>query len=132
MRWLTAKSWSPYLIGVGIGVLSWFTFLTVDSPIGISTTFVRAVGFVEKAVVPEHVAQNPYLSKNGPKVDWQFLLVLGVFVGALASSRLSGDRAKESVPAFWEHRFGPSKTRRYVAAFLGGFLVLFGARLADG
>lgn len=132
MKWLTMKSWSPYVIGAGIGVLSWFAFLTADSPIGISTTFARAVGFAERAVAPEHVAQTPYLSKHGPKSDWQFLLVAGVFVGAFLASWWSGDRAKERVPALWERRFGPSVARRYAAAFLGGFLVLFGARLADG
>jgi hypothetical protein len=27
---LTRKSWPPYLVGVGIGVLSWFAFATAD------------------------------------------------------------------------------------------------------
>ena len=27
---LSEKSWSPYVVGVGIGVLSWFAFLTAD------------------------------------------------------------------------------------------------------
>lgn len=132
MKWLTAKSWSPYAVGAAIGVLSWFAFLTADTPIGVSTTFVRAVASAEKAVVPEHVDRTPYLAKHAPKVDWQLLLVIGVFVGAFLSAWWSGDRARERVPALWESRFGPGVVRRYVAAFLGGFLVLFGARLADG
>jgi uncharacterized membrane protein YedE/YeeE len=36
------------------------------------------------------------------------------------------------VPALWQWRFGPSRIRRYGMAFLGGVLLLFGARLADG
>jgi len=132
MKWLTMKSWSPYVIGAGIGLLTWFTLLTVDTPLGVSTTFVRAVGSLEKSVAPDHVAQNPYLSKHGPKLDWQALLVLGVFLGAFLSAWWSGDRSKEKVPALWERRFGPGVARRYVAAFVGGFLILFGARLADG
>src|SRR5687767_2064979 len=78
MKWLTLKAWSPYAVGAGIGMLSWFAFLTADTPIGTSTTFVRAVAAAEKAVVPEHVARNPYFAKTGPRLDWQALLVAGL------------------------------------------------------
>jgi hypothetical protein len=27
----TMKSWSPYVVGVSIGVLSWFTFATANN-----------------------------------------------------------------------------------------------------
>lgn len=132
MRWLKAPRWSPYVVGAGIGLLSWFTFLSADSPLGTSTTFVRAMAFAEKAVAPEHVAENPYFKKTGPKIDWQFALVVGLFIGAFVSSRLSGDRLDERVPELWERRFGPSVRLRAAGAFLGGLLLLFGARLADG
>lgn len=132
VRWLKAPSWSPYLVGALIGVLSWFTFLTADTPLGVSTTFVRAAAWVEKAVVPSHVSNTPYFQKNGPKIDWQFMLVIGLFAGAFLSAWLSGDRNAERVPALWERRFGPGVGRRAAAAFLGGVLLLYGARLADG
>ncbi|MBT8043399.1 MAG: YeeE/YedE family protein, partial [Verrucomicrobiae bacterium] len=34
--------------------------------------------------------------------------------------------------AVWKERMGGSVTRRYVGAFLGGAILLFGARLAGG
>ncbi|NQU37035.1 MAG: hypothetical protein HQ526_05485 [Actinobacteria bacterium] len=37
-------SWSPYVVGVGIGVLSWLTFLFSDHALGISTAFAKTVG----------------------------------------------------------------------------------------
>jgi hypothetical protein len=37
-----------------------------------------------------------------------------------------------NVPALWERRFGARPALRYAASFLGGFLILFGARLAGG
>jgi len=43
---------SPYLVGVGMGALSWITFLALDKQLGVSTTFVRAVGAVERSVAP--------------------------------------------------------------------------------
>jgi uncharacterized protein len=60
------------------------------------------------------------------------MLVVGVFLGAFASSQLSGDRDKVVVPKLWEQRFGPSTLRRLVVAFLAGALMMFGARLAQG
>jgi hypothetical protein len=132
MSWLKKRAWSPYVVGALIGVLSWFTFVAADKPLGASTTFVRGVGFAEQAVVPLHAAANAYFEKTKIKVDWQMLLVAGVFLGAWLSSRLSGDRQAERVPALWRARFGPSVGLRYGAAFLGGALLLFGARLAGG
>jgi hypothetical protein len=120
------------LAGALIGVLSWFTFATVDKPLGTSTTFVRGVGLAEQAVASAHVAGNEYFQKTKLTVNWQMLLVVGMFFGALISSRLSGDNAVEHVPELWRKRFGPSVVKRYAVAFLGGALLLFGARLAGG
>ena len=53
-------------------------------------------------------------------------------VGAIVASTLSGDRRVEHVPAIWQARFGPGRRRRYLGAFVGGALLLFGARLAGG
>ena len=36
------------------------------------------------------------------------------------------------MPTLWAQRFGPRPAFRYAACFLGGFLILFGARLAGG
>lgn len=54
-------------------------------------------------------------------------------VGGFLSSKLSGDRAPgEKIPALWQRRFGPSVGARYGAAFVGGFLLMLGARVAQG
>ena len=49
---LILKSWPPYAVGVGIGLLSWFAFATADHPLGISTAFEDTAALTEKAVVP--------------------------------------------------------------------------------
>ena len=38
----------------------------------------------------------------------------------------------ESVPSVWAERFGASRTRRYALAAAGGFILIFGARMAGG
>ncbi len=45
MDWLTMERWSPYAVGIGIGVLSWITFLLSDKPIGAPPPFPGRVGW---------------------------------------------------------------------------------------
>lgn len=134
MTILRQKSWSPYLAGVGIGLLSWFSFATANRPLGITTAFENTGALVTKAISPSQSASNPYFQapEKNPKIDWEWTLVIGVFLGAYVSSKRSGDRATGSIPALWERRFGPGKPFRYGAAFASGALMLFGARVAGG
>ena len=130
------RSWSPYVVGAGIGMLSWFTFATADKPIGITTAFEYSAALTEGAAAP-HVTQ-PYLAETAkenktPKIDWQWMLVVGVLLGAYLSSKLSGDRApEEKVPPLWRWRFGDKPAVRYAGAFAGGFIMMLGARIAQG
>ncbi|MEX0613111.1 MAG: YeeE/YedE thiosulfate transporter family protein [Pirellulales bacterium] len=134
---LSEKSWSPYVVGALIGVLSWFAFATADKPIGITTAFEHTAALAERAAVPGFEQQNEYFATkeaegNSPKIGWEWMLVLGVFFGALLSAGLSGDRTKLWVPPLWASRFGPSRIKRLTAAFLSAALMMFGARLAQG
>ena len=133
-----ASRWSPYVAGAIVGVLGVLSVVVtttlLDKPhyLGASTTFVRVVGFVEKAVADTHVAENDYFSRTKIKVDWQMLFVFGVFVGALCSAWLGKTFKTESVPTIWLQRFGPNPVVRAVGAFIGGVILMFGARLAGG
>lgn len=134
---LTMKSWSPYIAGAGIGLLSWFAFATADRPIGVTTAFEYSAALAEKAAVPHVEQTNEYFAKKKaegkpPKIDWEWMLVIGVFVGAMISSSLSGDRGAPVVPPLWRWRFGDSAAKRLAAAFFAGALMMFGARLAQG
>ena len=131
--------WSPYCVGAGIGVLSWVTFGLMDKALGVSTTMVRAAGALEKITAKAHVESNEYFIKYlgtavepKPVFEWQFALVVMLVLGAFFSAWLSGEKFREDVPRLWEWRFGPSRVVRNVMAFLGGVVLLFGARLAGG
>jgi uncharacterized protein len=131
-------SWSPYLAGALAGLLAvasaWATtaLMGKTSYLGTSTTFVRAAGLLERAAAPERVDANEYFKKEKVQVDWQFMLVIGILLGALAGSLTDKSFKLESVPPTWENRFGPSISKRALGAFLGGIVAMIGARLADG
>jgi hypothetical protein len=131
MNLLKKKEWSPYAAGGLVGLLSCFAILTVK-PLGASTTFARTAAMIEKIFNPGHVAKLPYFAKYGPKIDWQWMLVLGILLGAFASSKLSGQFEARFVPPMWAERFGTGKFKRWIVALIGGILLMFGARMAGG
>lgn len=134
---LRVKSWSPYAVGIGVGLLSWLTFATADEPIGITTAFEHTAALAEKAAVPRVEETNEYFASKRaegkpPIIGWQWMLVVGVYIGAVISSALSRDWSPTSVPPLWAWRFGNSAPKRLTVAFLSGALMMFGARLAQG
>ena len=132
MNWLREVQWSPYVVGIGIGVLSWLTWLISKKPIGCSTSFARSAGMIEKLIRGKQVEDRPYYQETKPTVDWQWMLVAGMVFGAVISSLLSGDFGWQWIPARWAAAFGTNTLLRVVAAFLGGILLGFGARWAGG
>ncbi len=132
--------WSPYLVGAGIGLLSWCTFYFMGKALGTSTSFVGVAGAGLCAVAPEHACQNAYIlkeygAKDGgfkPIFDWQMSLDIALIAGSFLAAWLGGTLKAESVPSLWAQRFGSSVMKRYVAAFIGGFILIFGARMAGG
>jgi threonine/homoserine/homoserine lactone efflux protein len=131
MNCLRRKDWSPYIGGAIIGILSWIAFLTV-APLGASTSYVRTSGMIEKLFASDHVNSLPYYLKEVPMIDWQWMFVFGVLIGAFISAWLSGTLYKRFVPVMWQERFGGNRWKRWIFAFVGGVILMFGARMADG
>lgn len=132
MSSLTKQRWSPYLAGALLGALSWFAFLTAGQPLGVSSTFVRTAGMVEAIAAPDHVRDNAYYTATKVKLDWEWMIVLGILAGAWLGAKLAKQPDEDAVPPLWASRFGQSRGKRWAGAFLGGMLLIFGARLAGG
>jgi uncharacterized membrane protein YedE/YeeE len=130
---VTRVDWSPYLIGIAIGVLSWVVFVVVNNPLGITTSLAQVSGAVATPVMgAQAVAENAYWAKNAFKLDYGTIFLVGTLLGGLVSALMAGNWRVETVPEVWRDRFGPSVTKRYVVAFLGGIIAMYGARLANG
>lgn len=130
---LARPAWNPYVVGIGIGILCWLVFAIVDKPLGISTALSEAAGACAIPFVgTEAVKANPYWAKHSPAWNYGALFLVGTFLGALLSAILSRSFRVETVPTVWIQRFGPSPAKRLIAAFAGGIILLYGARLAGG
>ncbi|MCB1415655.1 MAG: YeeE/YedE family protein [Nitratireductor sp.] len=138
--------------GLALGLVFLAAVLLVK-PIGVSTQFVIFDGILWDAVNPSVVVEsseaksgyaspNAYLNKSGGKyaknvanpVNYSFVFVLAMIGGALLSGVLRGGvaRAERAMPQIWRANFGDNPWKRYAAAFVAGFVVLYGARLAGG
>ncbi len=128
----TMQRWSPYVVGILIGMLSWVSFLLSDKPLGVSTAYARTAGMVEEYFKGPSVRERPYYKQYVPKIGWEWMLVAGLVVGAFTSAILSGEFRLEVVPALWNETFGHTPFKRLLVALIGGIFMGLGARWADG
>jgi uncharacterized protein len=129
---LFEATWSPYIVGAGIGILVCLALLLSDRPIGCSSGYVKARGLIGEAISSRHVEKNEYYREVAPVVDWSLTLIPGIVIGAFISSMLSGTFKVAIVPTFWSSTFGSNPYVRIVVALAGGILLAFGARWAGG
>ena len=87
---------------------------------------------IERLLRGKKVEKKAYYQNIKLQIDWQWMLVLGIVIGAIISSLVSKDFAWQWVPPTWAAAFGASPLLRILLAALGGIFLGFGARWADG
>jgi uncharacterized membrane protein YedE/YeeE len=115
-------------LGIIFGLVSAISIFTWG-PIGVSGTYPRLIGALLRWADPAYATANPYLEKMGSLLKPESFLVLGLVIGGFLAARL-GRRVKPALEMI--HATERSVTRRYTDAFIGGFLIIFGARVAGG
>jgi hypothetical protein len=107
-----------------------FIFATHGPPAS-SSGYVSMIKSVLNVIAPGYASGKRHYSALPGVESWLFAFVVGMAVGGFIAGRTARRRI-DDVPAIWRKRFGPSRWKRYLATFIGGFLILFGARLAGG
>jgi len=154
-EFIFAKQFGWLSSGIALGLIFLIATALVK-PIGVSTQFVILDGIVYNAVAKDlivkddnakkgYVSTNAYLNKSGGKyakhvanpLNYSFVFVIAMLVGGFIAAKMQTKEAKNKhtcnvVPKVWRDNFGHSHNKRYIGVFLGGVLVLFGARLAGG
>lgn len=152
-KFIMQKQWSWFASGLALGTAFLLAVLLVK-PIGVSTQFVILDAAIWDAIDDSVIVQdsssksgysspNAYLNKSGGKyaknaanpLNYSFVFVVSMILGGFAASRMQSTRdrnADKAIPDVWRERFGGALWKRYAAAFIGGVLVLIGARLAGG
>jgi hypothetical protein len=121
---------SPYLAGVGLGLVLLAAFAVVGRGLGASGAF-SSVAAASIAAASRGQTANPavaeYLGAGGPLRDWLVIEIVGVVIGGFASAWLAGRLAGgvERGP-----RIG--RRARLATGFGGGVVMGVGAKLARG
>lgn len=132
-RAFPGPAWSPYLVGAGIGVLSWLTFYFADKPIGASSFYATVAGAIGRLFSRRHTDSLQYYKDNPPAFGWETVLVLATIAGAFIAALTGGEFTGRWLPPFWVARFGETSFLLHSAlGFLGGIIMAFGARFAGG
>ena len=135
--------------GIALAIV-FLAAVVLVKPIGVSTQFVIFDGviasLVDDSLITEdaesktgYASSNAYLNKSGGKyakavanpMNYGFIFALAMIAGGFIGARTQDEKSEE-IPACHKERFGDDPRSRYLTAFIGGFIVLFGARLAGG
>jgi len=118
------KSW--IIAGIGIAVLNTFVFQFADRPIGASTFFPYVADNIFGVVNNDYFKQ---ISKPG---SWEVPFLAGGFLSGIAISLLRKEFRIRMIHDNWEKYKGNNFGKRVIWAFFGGFILIFGARMAGG
>jgi len=120
---------NPYLAGVFLGLTLLASFLVLGAGLGASGGLARAAAFAEGCVLNAHTLASEYFGKWGAHPMRYYLVFMlgGTVLGGLFSALLS-NRLQLQL----ERGKSYSSTGRIVLAVLGGVIVGFTSRLAQG
>ncbi|MBN1845633.1 MAG: YeeE/YedE family protein [Sedimentisphaerales bacterium] len=105
----------------------------LSGPLGVSTQFVVVEGVALNKVAPSYVEQHTLLqSEKYQKIGYGFWLDVGIVLGAFLAAVLAGRWRPRATTYWWRVSHGPTVGKRLLAGFIGGFLILMGARFAHG
>lgn len=139
------KNW--FLKGIFLG-LAFYISMIVQKPIGVSTQFSVATGVIEKVFDSTLIyktidnktgygSTNPYYNSSGGSIakeianpiNYDMAFILGIMLGAGVLSMVYPKDREDNLRT--SEREGNS-VKVYAKLFLGGFLVIYGGRLAGG
>jgi uncharacterized membrane protein YedE/YeeE len=114
--------------GIALAVLNSIVFLSsfADRILGASTAYPYLADlFTGKT-------QNDYFTKIQVPGHWEVLLLTGAFISGIAISLLRKEFKFTIIHSNWKKYKGNSVSKRLIWSFIGGFILIIGARMAGG
>jgi uncharacterized protein len=114
--------------GLGLAILNAIVFLTIGTNriIGASTAYPYVADLVTGTT------QNNYFPKIMAPGKWEVLFLTGALVSGIVISLLRKEFKITLIHSNWEKYKGNSAAKRIIWSFLGGFILIIGARMAGG
>ena len=114
--------------GIALAVLAGIIFLSsvFDRPLGASTSYPYFGDLLAGQT------QNDYFTGIQKSGNWELIFLTGAFLSGIVVSLLRKDFKIQLIHSGWSKTEGNSPLKRILWAFFGGFILLFGARMAGG
>lgn len=142
-----------WMVGALILGSVFFSAILLVKPIGVSTQFTVLSGILQDKFQPGIITEdlsrksgykssNDYYDKNEGKIaekiknpiNYDLIFVASIPIGAFIGYILTKNKRSSQVNAVDQNKCNlkKEKFRTYMPSFIGGFLLLFGARMAGG
>ena len=133
LNYFRKEEWSPYVAGGLLGVVGVLAVALSNSLLGASGSFENVAGMLGKALAP-NLFDNLYFNFiMRPGVNWQLVLLVGVFFGGMLGALTARTWKLRWVPEKqWTAVFGPERWKRWAIAFVGAVVLEIGAGIAGG
>lgn len=114
--------------GIGLALLNVLLFYQdwQNKPLGASTSY----PYVGDSIAC--VTNNTYYPGLIGSGSWQVWFLLGALIAGFVYALVTGTFRWRLIQERWAEYKGESRSRRIVWAFVGGVVLIFGARMADG
>ncbi len=127
-----APPWNPYIAGALTGLAIALALLLSNESFGALPLYAYLSKGIKIFLEGRSLGELDPYGRPLLRLNWQVLFTLGIPLGAWLGAVLYNDFRWQSVPPLWRRRFGPDARRRAIWAFVGGFIALFGTRIAMG
>ncbi len=120
LKWLYA--------GIGLAILNAIVFLSAGTNriIGASTAYPYVADLITGTT------DNSYFPKVQGPGQWELLFLTGAFAAGLIISLIKKEFKIVLIHSNWKKYKGDSASKRVFWSFTGGFILIFGARMAGG
>jgi hypothetical protein len=133
LSYFRKEEWSPYVAGGLLGVVGILAVALSNKLLGASGSFENVAGMIGKALAPS-LFNNLYFNFiMPPGLNWQLILLVGVFFGGTLGALSAGTWKLRWMPdKQWSAVFGPERWKRWAVAFFGAIVLEIGAGIAGG
>ena len=114
--------------GIGLAILNAVVFLSTitNRPIGASTAYPYISDLFTGTT------RNNYFLKIQEPGYWEMLFLIGAFISGIVISILRKEFKITIIHSNWRKYKGNSVSKRLIWSFIGGFILIIGARMAGG
>lgn len=127
-RFEKSKNYNWLISGIGLAILTAGIFLTsvTDRVLGASGLYPYL------GAVISGLKETAYIKSIAASGQWELIFLTGAFLSGLILSLIRKDFSFTLIHSNWKEHRGNSIAGRLLWSFIGGFLLIIGARLAGG